>query len=60
MVLRDGLMMEPSLPPLDPESSAALVVRAIDDIDESEEEQRNTLLSDLLCAAWGSIRAQNQ
>jgi len=32
----------------------------IDDIDESDEEQRNALLSDLLCAAWGSIRAQNQ
>jgi hypothetical protein len=53
-------MMEPSRPPLDPESGAALVVRVIDDIDESDEEQRNALLSDLFCAAWGSIRAQNQ
>jgi hypothetical protein len=60
IVLRGGRMMEPSLPPLDPESGAALVVRVIDDIDESDEEQRNALLSDLLCAAWGSIRAQNQ
>ena len=59
-VPRDGGMMEPSLPPLDPESGAALVVRVIDDIDESDEERRNALLSDLLCAAWGSIRAQNQ
>lgn len=53
-------MMEPSPPPLDPDSAAALVVRVIDDIDESNEEQRNALLSDLLCAAWGSIRGQNQ
>jgi len=53
-------MMEPGRPPLDPESGAALVVRVIDDIDESDEERRNALLSDLLCAAWGSIRAQNQ
>ena len=56
----DGRMMEPSRPPFDPESGAALVVRVIDDIDESDEEQRNALLSDLFCAAWGSIRAQNQ
>ena len=36
------------------------MVRVIDDIDESDEEQLNALLSDLLCAAWGSIRGQNQ
>jgi hypothetical protein len=37
-----------------------LVMRAIDDIDASDDEQRDALLSDLLCAAWGSIWAQNQ
>jgi hypothetical protein len=37
-----------------------LVVRAIDDIDQRSEEQRDALLSDLFCAAWGSPRARNQ
>ncbi len=45
---------------LDPISVAALVVRAIDDIDASSEEDAVALLSDLMCAAWGNIRAQNQ
>jgi hypothetical protein len=53
-------MMEHQNWPLDPIAAAALVVRAIDDIDESSEEDRDALLSDLLCAAWGSIWAQNQ
>jgi hypothetical protein len=52
--------MEPNSWPLDPIATAALVIRAIDDIDASTEEQRDILLSDLLCAAWGSIWAQNQ
>jgi hypothetical protein len=46
--------------PLDPIATAALVVRTVDEIDASTEEQRDLLLSDLLCAAWGSIWAQNQ
>jgi hypothetical protein len=46
--------------PLDPITAAALVARTIDDIDASTEEHRDALLSDLLCAAWGSVRAQNQ
>ncbi len=45
---------------LDPHGVAALVVRVIDDIDESDDERRDALLCDLLCAAWGSILAQNQ
>lgn len=53
-------MMEPDRWPLDPGSAAALVVRVIDDIDESDDERRDALLSDLLCAAWGSVCAQNQ
>lgn len=52
--------MEPNNTPLDPTMIAALVVRVIDDIDDSSEERRDALLSDLLCAAWGSILAQNQ
>jgi hypothetical protein len=52
--------MEPEDTPLDPVRAAALVAAAIDDIDASTPEQSETLLSDLLCAAWGSIWAQNQ
>ncbi len=53
-------VMEPNDWPLDSASAAALVARAIDDIDESSEEDQCTLLSELLCAAWGSLWAQNQ
>jgi hypothetical protein len=52
--------LEPNRWSLDPVHAAALVTRVIDDIDESDDEQRVALLSDLLCAAWGSICAQNQ
>jgi hypothetical protein len=46
--------------PLDPASAAELVVRVIDDIDASDDERRDVLLSDLRCAAWGSTLAQMQ
>lgn len=52
--------MEPNGWPLDSLSAAALVARVIDDIDETSDEQRDALLSELLCAAWGSLWAQNQ
>jgi len=52
--------MEPDCWPLDPVSAAALVIRAIDAIDNSDEEERDELLCDLLAAAWGSVWAQNQ
>ncbi len=52
--------MEPNIWPLDPIYAAALVVRAIDDIDESTEEEQVALLSDLMQAAWGNVWAQNQ
>lgn len=55
-----GDVMEPNNSPLDPVSTAALVVRLVDDIDSSDEERRDELLCSLLCAAWGSILAQNQ
>jgi len=46
--------------PLDSVSAAALVLRVIDDIQQSNDEQRDALLCELLCAAWGSLWAQNQ
>jgi hypothetical protein len=52
--------MKPKDWPLDPTSAAMLVARVIDDVDESSDEDRDTLLSELLCAAWGSVWAQNQ
>ena len=54
------LTMERDTPPQDPAVFASAVVRAVDDIDSSTEEQRDELLCALLCAAWGSIHAQNQ
>jgi hypothetical protein len=50
--------MEPN--GLDRASTAAQVLRAIHDIDQSSDEQRDVLLFDLLCAAWGSPSAQSQ
>ena len=52
--------MEPNSWPPDPVSAAALVIRVVDDIDASEDKDRDALLSDLLGATWGSILAQNQ
>ena len=57
---RGGDVMESDGWPLDPASTAELVVRVIDDIDTSDDELRDALLSDLLCAAWGSGLAQMQ
>lgn len=53
-------MMEPNSWPVDPVSAAALVLRVIDEIDASDDEERDALLSALLCAAWGNAWAQNQ
>ncbi len=52
--------MDPSDWPLDSVAGAELVARVVDDIDEASEEQRDALLYELLCAAWGSLWAQNQ
>jgi hypothetical protein len=46
--------------PLDPTSAAERVARVILDIDASDDEYRDVLLSDLLCAAWPSVLAQSQ
>jgi hypothetical protein len=52
--------MEPKDWPLDPVSAAELVVRVIEDLDSSTEEQQDILLGEFLYTAWGSIWAQNQ
>jgi hypothetical protein len=53
-------MMEPDGLPVDRVAAAALVVRVIDEIDTSNDEGRDVLLVDLMCAAWGSALAQQQ
>jgi hypothetical protein len=55
-----GHLMEPNSWPTDPIAAAALVSRVVDDIDAGDDESRDALLADLLCAAWGSLAAQNQ
>ncbi len=45
---------------LDPAYNAALVVRAIEDIDQSSDGQRDSLLTELLCVLWGGPPAVNQ
>jgi hypothetical protein len=52
--------MESGSWPLDPVSAAALLVRVIDEIDDRSEEETDAMLGAMLCAAWGSILAQNQ
>ena len=47
-------------PPLDPASAVELVARVISDIDASDDEHHDLLLSELLCAAWGNLLAQLQ
>jgi hypothetical protein len=46
--------------PVDAIPDAALVARVAGDIDHSDKEQRDELLSDLLCAAWPTATAQSQ
>jgi hypothetical protein len=50
--------MEPN--GLDPVDNAALVVHAIEDIDQSSDGQRDSLLTELLCVVWGGPPAVNQ
>lgn len=46
--------------PPDAVEAAARVVRLIDRLEGESEEESLQLLSNLMCAAWGSILAQNQ
>ena len=45
---------------LDPVALGAVVARAIDEIDNSSDAQREALLAELLCTAWGRAGAENQ
>jgi hypothetical protein len=53
-------MMESDSGPVDAIPDATLVARVAGDIDQSDAEQRDALLSDLLCAAWPTLTAQSQ
>ena len=37
-----------------------LIVRAIDDVENTSDERQDLLLADLLCAAWPTATAQDQ
>jgi len=50
--------MEPN--GLDPAYNAALAIRAIEDIDQSSDGQRDSLLTELLSLVWGGPPAVNQ
>ncbi|HTQ68074.1 MAG TPA: hypothetical protein VMI13_05235 [Solirubrobacteraceae bacterium] len=52
--------MESEHQPLDPILAAALVTRTIEDIDQSTEEESESLLSALVCAAWGNLCSLSQ
>jgi hypothetical protein len=52
--------MDPRDWPLDPVVAAAVVVRVVEDLDKSDEDQRDALLYDLVSAAWGSLWALDQ
>ena len=45
---------------LDTDSSFALVMRAISDIDSRDDKRRFLLLDEFLCAAWPTWWAQSQ
>jgi hypothetical protein len=48
------------VPSLDVVSTAALVRRAVRDIDRKGVAESDVLLTDLLCAAWPTPRTQHQ
>jgi hypothetical protein len=52
--------MDPRDWPLDPVATAAVVVRVIEFLDESDEDQRDELLYDMVSAAWGSLWVLDQ
>jgi len=54
------IVMEPDRWPLDSVSAAALVARALLDIQHRSDEQRDELLSRLLCIAWPTCWSQDQ
>jgi hypothetical protein len=52
--------MDPDSWPSDPAVAFARLRRVIRQLDGESEEESLILLSDLLCAAWCSLTAQNQ
>jgi len=52
--------VESEIWPLEPASAAALVVRAVDDIDRSRKGERDALLLELVRISWGSVWGRNQ
>jgi hypothetical protein len=50
--------MEPN--GLDPVYNAELVIRALEDIDHQNDEQLDSLVTELLCVVWGGPPAVNQ
>jgi hypothetical protein len=52
--------MESGSGPLDGLVTPALVAKAIGEIDQGSEVDRDVLLATLLCAAWPTRRSQNQ
>lgn len=54
------IVMEPDRWPLDSVTAAALVARTLLDIEERGDEERDRLLSRLLCIAWPTCWAQDQ
>jgi len=53
-------MDSPDSHPFDAASAAELVVRVVVAVDASNDRDRDVLLLDLLCAAWGSSVGQRQ
>jgi hypothetical protein len=54
------MRMEPDSWPLDPAITFARVQAVIRQLDGESEGESLILLSDLMCAAWGRVTAQNQ
>jgi hypothetical protein len=52
--------VDPENWPLDAESVAERTREVIRAVDSASDDDRLTLLSDLLCTAWGTVTAQNQ
>ena len=52
--------MDPRDWPLDPVAAAAVVVRVIEEVDASSDDQLDELLYQLVSTAWGSLWAQDQ
>ncbi len=52
--------MDPRDWPLDPVAAAAVVVRVIEEVDASNDDQLDELLYQLVSTAWGSLWAQDQ